>query len=369
GLERIDLCLIDRNNRYLYVEIEWSSVDKEQAQKYLDILRYESSDFRLMFLIPDDIRAVMPPGVDVRPYSRNQIANIVKIRRNAKEVLNEVLNVLSRPFTPPSSIMYGESFEFPNVISACYFDALLNTGKQTKKIGLAKTSIGRYLDMIRCICQSTVAHELPELTLFLIEELLNAPYYYEKREGQGLVDPKGFYNHVFSRRTKTVYKQIAEVVVQIKNRVSSFINEYYHECRSFYGERPSHLDLLYRKLLEVPSNIFELGENLSVKGLLNYLIQLFSFSPTRPFGSFKHSIANVNVTNNIKVDGFENDFARRIIELGVLKGVLFPVSGVPVIRVLKRTVIDGKTSYERIGCQLLRINRDEKFIRNFIGVV
>jgi hypothetical protein len=74
------------------------------------------------------------------------------------------------------------------------------------------------------------------------------------------------------------------------------------------------------------------------------------------------------VINNVNVKGYENDFAKRLVELAVLKGALIPVSGVPAIRVLKREVILDKQTFQRVGCQSFRLNTEENFISSYIGV-
>jgi hypothetical protein len=364
-LEHIDISLLDQNGTPLFVEVEWSGCDRGQAERYLSILKNaHKGPFRLMFLVPDDIGANLPPGVEIKKYSRKEIEKIVHIRNKAREALFQILRLLSEPVIPPPSLMYKQSVTFPSIISACYFDAEVKTERGHRKIGLRKQSIGRYLDTIRCIAQSPYASELPELTILLLDELMNAPYFYEQR-GEGIVDPDGFYHHIVQRKSLQIYKQIAEITIAIKSTISTFIHQYIDSIKKFYGNNPKRFDLLYRCLLEIPENAYELNQ-LQVKTTINYLIDAFGLYPTQPLSSFKHDLLNTEVVNNVSAKGYENDFAKRLVELAVLKRALIPVTGVPVIHVLKREVIRDKPTFQRVGCQSFRLNPDESFIHSYV---
>jgi hypothetical protein len=367
SLERIDISLMDRNGISLFVEVEWSRCDRGQAERYLYTLRNaHKGPFRLMFLVPDDIIANLPSEVEIKRYSREKIMEMVRIRNEAREALLKILDLLNGPVTPSPSLMLRQSVTFPNIISACYFDAKVKTERGYRKIGLRKQSIGRYLDTIRCIAQSLSASDLPELTVLLLDELMNAPYYYEYK-GQGFVDPYGFYHHVIKRKDHNMYRQIADITVAVKDVLNMFINRNVDQIREFYGDSPRRIDLLYRCLLEIPKNSYEF-EQLQVRTLINHMIRSFNLYPTQPLTSFKHTILNTEVINNVNVKGYENDFAKRLVELAVLKGALIPVSGVPAIRVLKREVIFDKQTFQRVGCQSFRLNTEENFISSYIGL-
>jgi hypothetical protein len=364
-LERIDISLLDRNGTPLFVEVKWSGFDREQAERYLAALKNtHKGSFRLMFLVPDDIMANLPPGVEIAKYSRKKIVELINTRNEARKALIQILNLLSKPIIPPPSLMSRQSITFPNIISACYFDAEVNTERGRQKIGLRKQSIGRYLDTMRCIAQSQFASDLPELTILLLDELMNAPYFYEQR-GEGVVDPDGFYHHIAQRKDHPIYKQIAEITIAVKNILAVFIRGNINNVKRFYGDSPERIDLLYRCLLEIPKNAYEFNQ-LSVKTLINHMIGSFSLYPTQPLSSFKHNLLNTEVINSVTTKGYENDFAKRLVELAVLKRALIPVTGVPVIRVLKKEVIGNKPTFQRVGCQGFRLNTNKNFIISYV---
>jgi len=318
-----------------------------------------------MWLIPDDLEVDLPPPIEVKRYSRAAVASMVDTRRRGGDTLVGILRLLSEPVTPPSGLMLGQSLLFPSIISACYFDAKAKTERGERKLGLRKQSVGRYLDIIRCIAQSQFASDLPELTIGFITELLDAPYYFEMRGARGAVDPGGFYHHVFLKRKLQMYKRIAEIVEGIHHLSEAFIEDHRHRIMGFYGEAASKSNLLYRVLLSAPSSIYDMGELISVKGVVQYVIESFNLTPSQPIRSFRHDILNMDVVNSVTAGGYENDFAKRIIEVAVLKGALIPVSGVPIIRVLKSEPLRG--GFERVPCQNFRLCTDEQFIKAFGG--
>lgn len=366
SLERVDLLLQDRQQKPLYVEIKWHSFSKEQATSYAKLLSSEGArNFRLMWLIPDDLRVNLPSQIEVKRYSRTEVSSMVEIRRRAKDNLVGILRLLSEPVTPPPGLMLGQSLSFPNIISACYFSSKVLTDRGQRQLGLRKEATGRYLDLIRCAAHSPLASELPELTIHLIIEVLTAPYFFEMRGARGAVDSKGFHHYMYEKRNLQIYKGIAKIVGEIYQLAMDFWKNNKNQIQGFYGENPSRSDLLYRILLDSPINIFEMGDRISVKGLVRYLIESFNITLTQPVKSFRHSILNIDVTNTVSVNGYENDLAKRLIEIAVLKGALIPTSGVSIIRVLRQDMLSGK--FERVPSQSFRLSREEQFIRSFGG--
>ena len=366
SLERVDLLLRDRQQKPLYVEIKWHSFSKEQVTSYAKLLSSEGArNFRLMWLIPDDLRVNLLSQIEVKRYSRTEVSSMVEIRRRAKDNLVGILRLLSEPATPPPGLMLGQSLSFPNIISACYFSSTVPTDRGQRQLGLRKEATGRYLDLIRCTGHSPLASELPELTIHLITELLTAPYFFEMRGARGAVDSKGFYHYMYKKRNLQMYKDIARIVGEIYQLATDFWKNNKNQIHAFYGEDPSRSDLLYRILLDNPTSVFEMGDRIPAKGLIRYLIESFNITLTQPVKSFRHSLLNVDVTNTVSTNGYENDLAKRLIEIAVLKGALIPTSGVPIIRVLRQDMLRGK--FERVPSQSFRLSREEQFIRSFGG--
>lgn len=366
SLKRVDLLLQDREQKPLYVEIKWHSFSKEQAISYVKLLSSEEvRNFRLMWLIPDDLRVDLPSQIEVKRYSRTEVSSMVEIRRRAKDNLVGILRLLSEPTTPPAGLMSGQNLSFPSIISACYFSAKVQTDRGQRQLGLRKESTGRYLDLIRCIAVSPLASELPELTIHLIIELLTAPYFFEMRGARGAVDSKGFSHYMYEKRSLQMYKDIARILGEIYQLTTDFWKNNKDQIQGFYGESSSRSDLLYRVLLESPASTYEMGDRMSIKGLIMYLIETFNITLTQPVKSFTHSILNVDVMNTVIVDGYENDLAKRLIEVAVLKSVLIPISGVPIVRVLRQDALRGK--FERVPSQSLRLCSEERFIKSFGG--
>lgn len=368
SLKHIDICLTDRHQIPLYVEIKWDSFDVKQPETYHNLLKTEhkGNRFRLMWLVPDDMDVPLPSYIELKKYSRVQFRRFVKIREEAKKALRQILKVLSTPTTPPSSLMYREQITFPSIISACYFEGEVKTERGFRKIGLRKQGVGRYLDIIRCLAQSQYAWSLPELTLVLIEELLIAPYYFERRGGRGIVDPYGFYHHIYEKRKNQIYTQIADIVISIRQITSEFLKKNYSTIKSFYRNDISKYDLLYRILLQTPLKVYEMGDLMGAKKLIEHLRNIFNLTPTQPFNKVKHTLTNQSIQNKVNISGYENDFAKRLMEIATLKRSLIPVSGVPMVRILVKRIIADKHTYIRAACQNFRLNKENKFVEELI---
>lgn len=362
GLKRIDLLVEDGKRRRVFVEVKWSGYDAEQAKSYTNLIRTTEPNARILWLMPSDIRGSVPAPIERIDYDREKIAALITARRIARSVIDKILYALSAPFTPPSTLMYRMSFSFPNVMSACYFDGKVQTEKGRREIGLRKQSIGRYLDLIRSLCQSKYANETPELLLVLVFELLVAPYYLEMR-GLGRVEEDGFWGDIKAKAKETSYKDIYKIVTTIHEAVSSYVSSNAAIIRVVYTDVNTH-DLLYRAILRIPQNAFEMGDLVSVKRLIEYFVSEFNVTQTEPIKIIKHSVTNTNVLNSVQL-GYEPDMVRRLIELAVLKRELICTSGISLIQVLKQEAFRDKLQYVRAKCQNFRINTNTDRIVGF----
>jgi hypothetical protein len=264
--------------------------------------------------------------------------------------------------------MYREEITFPNIISACYFEGKIITERSTRKIGLRKQAVGRYLDIIRCISQSGFRDSLPELTLLFIRELLIAPYFYLRRSREGVVNSKGFYNHIFENRRSGYYKPISNKLIPIAEKINTFVNEEASNIKKLYENNPAKYDLLYRVLMETPSEVYDMNL-LITKRLIECLIDIFSLKPQQSIEQVRHNLTNQLVKNSVKTDGYENDLAKRIIEIAVLRRILIPVSGIPIMWVLTANVRDGKMVYSRAQAQNFQLNKEYEFVRPILKEV
>lgn len=374
-LRRIDLLFKTRNGVPVYAEIKASSVDEDQARRYLDDLRQNHADtpFRLVWAYPGHLQGSLPNGVEGRPYSLKRMRRWVSVRRQAVEVLHRIRDILASPAKPPRSLMYRHDFEFPNVISACYFDANLATEKGTKKIGWRKQSIGRYFDLIRCLASSTGVQEVPELGVLLIKDVLAAPHYWEVEGGfRGTtrnttfrVDSLGFEHYLSERKEGSIYRPLASFSEGISQLVDAFIRTYGPDIKEFYTGHELQRDLLHRVLEELPDKAMEFGDRIVVKELIQYLVTRFGLQATPPVLSVYHPVLNVQAKNKVTSEGYPNDMAKRLVEVAVLKGLLTCTSGVPVIRVLRTEYIRDRWTFQRVPCQNFRLNSDPRFVKDF----
>ncbi|MCX5672783.1 MAG: hypothetical protein NTU94_15810 [Planctomycetota bacterium] len=366
-LKRIDLALQDSKGVPLYVEVKWNGFDQQQVDDYVGLLRsrYGERPFRLMWFVPEDVcPQVNDPRIEVNPYSREFFMQMLEVREEARAAISSILNLLGGQVVVPKSLMYGEEVIFPNIISACYFDGRVETERGLRQIGLRKQGIGRALDTVRCVCQCPYACYLPELTVPLVQELLFAPAFFENR-GQGTVDSQGIIGMIRSHKSSGFYKTIAEKTEAISALTCDITHRRSAQVKHLYGDDPSKSDLLYRVLLASPKEIFQL-QLIVLRPLLQYLTRTFCLTPTEPLRRINHTKANRWVENSVCVAGYENDFAKRLVELAVLKRHLLPVGGVGVMTVLTMNQQGGKKVFERTPVQNVHLNEDPSLVRPIV---
>jgi hypothetical protein len=362
SLKHIDLHLHDPSGVEVFVEVEWNAFSQSQLDEYTILIDSFNPNARIVWLIPSDLQVKLPQRVQQTTYDRTLITHLISARRMAKEVIIQILKILSTPCTPPPSIMYQMKYQFPNIMSACYFDAEVETDKGKKEIGLRKQAVGRYLDLVKSLCQSRFANESPELLLITLQEILVVPYYLEMRGGVGKVVEGGFAKDMQEKKSHSAYKQASQIVSDIVELTSSYLKNHLSVILEVY-KSPELSDLLYRIFKDLPQGAFEMGDRMVVKRMIEKVIREFSISQTPPIARLRHSILNKDVENVVQT-GYENDMARRIIEIAVLKRVLFPHFGVNLVQVLTRETFRGKEQYARVKCQNFRLNTNtERVLR------
>jgi len=363
SLRHIDLELVDARGMPMFTEIKWSTIDEDQVTMYHRDISSHVKTFRLIWVIPDDLSQAIPDlkrrGAEVKTFRRERILKMVEVRRVASACLLEIKKMLEQPF---NVLIYHENVEFENPIRACYFEGRATTDRGTKKVGLKQSGIGRYLDLVQSICVSPVAKELPELTLNLVWELLVLPYSY-KVTRHWIIVKEGFGR----AHRGHLPKSLASVISSVWNAVDGFHSQHNQTIRELYENNVKKYDLLCRVINEAVSS-FPDPTTVGIKDLVESLIDRFALSPTAPKPRISHHTLNQWIENIVTTDGYENDFAKRIIEMAVLRRILIPVGGVPVMWVLAPRYREGQFETDRTPCQSLTYNRDSTLYLDQIEV-
>ncbi len=97
---------------------------------------------------------------------------------------------------------------------------------------------------------------------------------------------------------------------------------------------------------------------LNAKTLVNHFIEKFLMVPSRPVPKIPLTTLNQSVNNSVDTSGYENDFAKRIIEIASLKRILIPKSGISIMWVLAPRLRNGSLVADRVPCQSFIFNKD-----------
>jgi hypothetical protein len=351
-LKRIDMHLIDSTGTPLFAEIKWTNVDENQVVGYKKLINSQMEKFRLVWVIPDDLAYARPQiensGAEVKVFSKKEMLELIAIRKAATESLLEIKEILTKPF---DYTIQSDKITFMDVIRACYFDGKLEVEGKPKRVGLKQSGIGRYLDLIRSISVSPYASTIPELTLELIRELMAAPYSYKEARFY-MIAKKGFMSVPESSH---IHSSLAARISAVWKCANDFHSRYRNRIRAIYGNDVRKYDLTYRVMKVISAKN---GNILDIKTLVSNLISGFVLAPLSPTPKIFHSTFNQYVYNSVDTSGFENDFAKRIIEIATLKRILIPKSGIIVMWVLAPRSQDGKTEPDRVPCQSFIFNTD-----------
>jgi hypothetical protein len=129
---------------------------------------------------------------------------------------------------------------------------------------------------------------------------------------------------------------------------------------------PETSDLLYRELAARRLEA-QLGGFLPIQQLVALFREAFGLSPTPVVSSLVHGPTGKEALNSISSEGYENDMAKRLMELASLKRMLIPMRGVPVTAMLVARRDDrGRRVFERVLCQGLRLNKESTMFETLV---
>jgi hypothetical protein len=276
-------------------------------------------------------------------------------------ICRTVHEALDRPFEVSPSLMRGSQIQFPSIVSACYFQGRLNGSE----LGLRKPAIGRQLDLIRCLSSGRVAREQPEQAALLIAEVLLAPWYYESRGRVGEVASDGFYQYLYRLRRSGYFRQLYMTVRFFADSVIAFAKD--RQAVLLNAALPTATDLLLNEVKELAGSTS--GDVIPIQDLVQRLIHRFDLQPTATVDKVLHGPTGEEVVNSLSSAGFENDIAKRLMELAALKRLIIPVHGVPVMSILvSRTGPAGQRIFQRVLCQGFRLNPEPSTYQSIIQV-
>jgi hypothetical protein len=351
-LKRIDLQLIDSNGTPLFAEIKWTGIDENQVRSYKKLISAQYKKFRLMWIIPNDMASATQHlkklGVEVKVYSKKNMMELIEIRSSAKETLAEIRELITKPF---DYLIQNEKVTFEDVIRACYFDGQMDIDGKTKRVGLKQSAIGRYLDLVRCIINSPLASSLPELTMEFIYDALVAPYCY--KSGRFWVIAKDGFRSIV--QTAHIHSSLSNVINQVWKSTNYFHMKFKNRIHALYENDKRKYDLTFRVMNDIA---VRRGLTLNVKTIVTDLKTAFTMVPSRPIAKIFHGSSNQWIQNSVDTSGYENDFAKRIIEIATLKRILIPNRGITIMWVLAPKYQHGKITVDRVPCQSFIFNKD-----------
>ena len=351
-LKHIDLLFEDKNKILTFVEVKWSDVSESQMSEYKRLVDQYYPKSRLVWAVPEDLlhkaSVASKYGIEVKPFDRGKIIQIKDLQNKAYEYLKQITSLLSSPF---KVTMHGDSVSFENPIVACYFEGRATTDRGQKKLGLKQQSVGRQLDLIKNLTMGHIAELHKEKILLLIWEVFKAPYSYKPGKFWRIIDG-GFIWLIKERQERDLEK----LVIKIWELVSQYHNECATTIKKVYGMDIKKYDLLSILLFQ----LFEETKKVifSIDDLIKYVIDEFEIKPSQPTPKIRHSILNQWIENITSVEDYENDIAKRLLEIATLKRMLLPKMGTVDMWILTPTKKDDRLVAQRQPCQMLSFNRD-----------
>jgi len=351
-LKRIDLLFEDKDKIPTFVEVKWTDVSESQMVDYRRLIDKYFPKSRLIWAVPQDLigKASVSSkyGIEVKAFSRDKIFQVKKLQNNAEEYLNHIKSLLSAPF---KIAMHRETVTFENPIVACYFEGRATTDRGQKKLGLKQQSVGRQIDLIKNLVNGHIAELHKEKILLLIWQIFKAPYSYKPGKFWRIVGG-GFIELIKERQERDVEK----LVLKIWELVNQYYNEFCEAVKQLYDNGVRKYDLL-------PLLLFHLAEeknkvDFSIDELIKYIIDEFEIKPSQPTPKIRHSILNQWIDNIISVKDYENDMAKRLLEIASLKRMLMPRMGTVDMWILTPSKKGDGFIAERNPCQMLSFNKD-----------
>lgn len=352
-LKHIDLLFKDKVGTLTFVEVKWSDVSEDQMAEYERLIRINSPSSRLIWLVPTDLanKATVASnyGIEVKLFKRELIMNIKVLQKEADKYLQEIKTLLSSSFR---ITMHGEAIMFEDPIVASYFEGQATTDKGArKKLGLKQQSVGRQLDLIKSLAIGHVSEPHKEKVMLLIWEVFAAPYSYKSGKFWRIMDG-GFIELIKERQDRPLEK----LVIKIWNVVNDYYCRHAAKVWGIYDNDVSKYNLLSMSLIRLNE---EKGKMVfSIDELIKFFIDEFGISPSIPQRRIRHSILNQWIENIISARDYENDMAKRLLELATLQRMLMPKMGTVEMWILVPSKKNGILRARRQPCQILSFNRD-----------
>jgi hypothetical protein len=96
----------------------------------------------------------------------------------------------------------------------------------------------------------------------------------------------------------------------------------------------------------------------SIDELIKSIIDEFEIKPSQPTPKIRHSILNQWIENIISVKDYENDMAKRLLEIAALKRMLIAKMGTVDMWILTPSQKNEEFVAQRQPCQMLSFNKD-----------
>jgi len=351
-LKRIDLLFEDKNKIPTFVEVKWSDVSENQMSEYRRLVDRYHPKSRLIWAVPQDLvqkaSVASKYGIEVKVFDREKIIQIKELQNEASGYLKQITSLLSSPF---KVTMHGESTSFENPVVACYFEGRATTDRGQKKLGLKQQSVGRQLDLIKNLTIGHVVELHKEKILLLMWEIFKAPYSYKPDKFWRIMDG-GFIELIEERQERNLEK----LLIKIWELVNQYYNKFAATVKTVYGMDIKKYDLLTMLL-------FQLAEEknkvvFSIDELIKSAIDEFEIKPSPPIPKIRHSILNQWIENIISVKDYENDIAKRLLEVAALKRMLIPKMGTVDMWILTPSKKNDRFEAQRQPFQMLSFNTD-----------
>lgn len=351
-LKHIDLMFRDKTGTTAFVEVKWTDVSENQMSEYQRLVKLHSPGSRLIWVVPSDLagKAAVASkyGIELKLFERDTMITIKTLQNEADECLKEIKALLSGQF---KITMHSEPIPFENPIVACYFEGQATTDKGIrKKLGLKQQSVGRQLDLIRSVTMGHKGELQKEKVMLLIWEVFRAPYSYKSGKFWRIMDG-GFIELIKERQERPLEK----IVARTWEIVAEYFSKYGAAVKNIYDKDVRKYDLLATSLLrlneEKRETVFTIDE------LIRFFIDEFEIRPSLPPQRIRHSILNQWVENTVSAN-YENDMAKRLLELSTLKRMLLPKMGTVDMWILAPSKKDDIFIAQRQPCQMLSLNKD-----------
>jgi len=352
-LKHIDLMFKDKAGTATFAEIKWSDVSENQMDEYQRLVKSHSPGSRLIWVVPSDLagRAAVAPkyGIELKLFERKRIITIKTLQNEADKCLQDIKALLSGSF---KITMHAEAIPFENPILACYFEGQATTDKGVrKKLGLKQQSVGRQLDLIRNIAMGHMGELHKEKIMLLMWEIFVAPYSYKSGKFWRIMDG-GFIELIKERQERPLEKMVASVW----DVVNKYFGNNAAAVREIYDNDVRKYDLLTISLLrlyeEKNKTVFAIDE------LIKFFTDEFEIRPSLPLQRIRHTILNQWVENIVSAKDYENDMAKRLLEVAALKRMLIPKMGTVEMWILTPFKRDDVLMAQRQPCQMLSLNKD-----------